>query len=171
MVDRSLSGYRFAHELDAVIKTRGRSATIVSGNRTELTSMAMLEIGNQCRLTIQPTRQTAKVRLHQVVQRALTRRVPERDGLLDRSSRSLPHHRSFAGRIQWQLAHTAGSTDSRQTSFQFSPPRTIIRSGSTSEQVAIWERVTYRATTKSMRRQRSAVHTSRTPFLRDRLSV
>ena len=170
MVDRSLSSYRVARERDALMTMRGRSATIVSGNRTELASMAMLEIGNQCRLTIHPTRQTAKVRLHQVVQRALTRRVPERDGLLH-PSRSLPHRRSFAGRIQWQLAHTAGSTDSRQTSFQFSPPRTIIRSGSTSEQVATWERVTYRATTKSMRRQRSAVHTIRTRFLRDRLSV
>ena len=42
VADTSLSGARVARELDALVKTRGRPATIVSDNGTELTSTAML---------------------------------------------------------------------------------------------------------------------------------
>jgi putative transposase len=42
VADTSLPGLRVARELDAVIARRGRPATIVSDNGTELTSMTML---------------------------------------------------------------------------------------------------------------------------------
>jgi len=42
VVDTSLSGLRVVRELDAIIRWRGRPATIVSDNGTELTSMAVL---------------------------------------------------------------------------------------------------------------------------------
>jgi putative transposase len=42
IADTSLSGTRVVRELDAVIAWRGRPATIVSDNGTELTSMAVL---------------------------------------------------------------------------------------------------------------------------------
>jgi putative transposase len=42
VADTSLSGVRVARELDAVIRGRGRPATCVSDNGTELTSMAIL---------------------------------------------------------------------------------------------------------------------------------
>ncbi len=42
VADTSLSGLRVARELDAVIANRGRPATCVSDNGTELTSMAIL---------------------------------------------------------------------------------------------------------------------------------
>jgi putative transposase len=42
IADTSLSGARLVRELDAVIAWRGRPATIVSDNGTELTSMAVL---------------------------------------------------------------------------------------------------------------------------------
>ncbi len=42
VADTSLSGLRVARELDAVILSRGRPATCVSDNGTELTSMAIL---------------------------------------------------------------------------------------------------------------------------------
>jgi putative transposase len=42
IADTSLSGARVVRELDAVIAWRGRPATIVSDNGTELTSMAVL---------------------------------------------------------------------------------------------------------------------------------
>jgi putative transposase len=42
LADTSLSGARVARELDALVKTRGRPAMVVSDNGTELTSMAML---------------------------------------------------------------------------------------------------------------------------------
>jgi putative transposase len=43
VADTSLSGLRVARELDAVIAGRGRPATCVSDNGTELTSMAILQ--------------------------------------------------------------------------------------------------------------------------------
>ena len=43
VVDTSLSGARVARELDRVIALRGKPLTIVSGNGTELTSMAILK--------------------------------------------------------------------------------------------------------------------------------
>ena len=43
IADTSLSGLRFVRELDAIIRRRGRPATIVSDNGTELTSMAVLQ--------------------------------------------------------------------------------------------------------------------------------
>jgi putative transposase len=43
VADTSLSGLRVARELDALIMRRGRPATIVSDNGTELTSMAILK--------------------------------------------------------------------------------------------------------------------------------
>jgi putative transposase len=43
IADTSLSGARVVRELDAVIAWRGRPATIVSDNGTELTSMAVLK--------------------------------------------------------------------------------------------------------------------------------
>lgn len=42
VADTSLSGARVARELDAVIATRGKPATVVSDNGTEFTSTAML---------------------------------------------------------------------------------------------------------------------------------
>ena len=42
IADTSLSGLRVVRELDAIIRWRGRPATIVSDNGTELTSMAVL---------------------------------------------------------------------------------------------------------------------------------
>ena len=42
VADTSLSGARVARELDALVKTRGRPAMVVSDNGTELTSTAML---------------------------------------------------------------------------------------------------------------------------------
>lgn len=42
IVDTSLSGLRVVRELDAIIRWRGRPATIVSDNGTELTSMAIV---------------------------------------------------------------------------------------------------------------------------------
>ena len=42
VADTSLSGVRVARELDAIIAVRGRPATCVSDNGTELTSMAIL---------------------------------------------------------------------------------------------------------------------------------
>jgi putative transposase len=42
VADTSLSGARVARELDALVKTRGRPAMIVSDNGTELTSLVML---------------------------------------------------------------------------------------------------------------------------------
>ncbi len=42
VADTSLSGQRVARELDAVIAVRGRPATILSDNGSELTSMAIL---------------------------------------------------------------------------------------------------------------------------------
>ncbi len=41
--DTSLSGARLTRELDAIIQVRGMPATIVSDNRTEMTSSAVLE--------------------------------------------------------------------------------------------------------------------------------
>jgi putative transposase len=43
VADTSLSGIRVARELDAIVARRGRPATIVSDNGTELTSMAILK--------------------------------------------------------------------------------------------------------------------------------
>jgi putative transposase len=42
IADTSLSGLRVVRELDAITRWRGRPATIVSDNGTELTSMAVL---------------------------------------------------------------------------------------------------------------------------------
>jgi putative transposase len=42
IADTSLSVIRVIRELDAIIRWRGRPATIVSDNGTELTSMAVL---------------------------------------------------------------------------------------------------------------------------------
>ena len=41
--DTSFSGLRMTRELDAIIKYRGRPTTIVSDNRTEMTSRAVLK--------------------------------------------------------------------------------------------------------------------------------
>jgi putative transposase len=46
-VDTSIGGTRVARELDALIARRGRPATIVSDNGTELTSRAVLEWTNR----------------------------------------------------------------------------------------------------------------------------
>jgi len=48
VADTSLSGLRTARELDAIITARGKPASIVSDNGTELTSMAIL---NWCQET------------------------------------------------------------------------------------------------------------------------
>ena len=48
VADTSLSGLRTARELDAVVTARGKPASIVSDNGTELTSMAIL---NWCQET------------------------------------------------------------------------------------------------------------------------
>ena len=47
MADTSIGGRRVARELDAIIGWRGKPATIVSDNGTELTSNAILEWANQ----------------------------------------------------------------------------------------------------------------------------
>ncbi|MGE6711118.1 MULTISPECIES: IS3 family transposase [Alphaproteobacteria] len=47
VVDTSIGGHRMARELDALIARRGRPATIVSDNGTEMTSRAMLEWTNR----------------------------------------------------------------------------------------------------------------------------
>jgi len=46
VVDTSIGGWRVARELDALIARRGKPATIVSDNGTELTSRAVLEWAN-----------------------------------------------------------------------------------------------------------------------------
>ena len=43
VADTSLSGLRIVRELDVIVARRGRPATIVSDNGTELTSMAVLK--------------------------------------------------------------------------------------------------------------------------------
>jgi len=48
--DTSLSGVRVARELDAVIAVRGRPASVVSDNGTELTSMAILRWCQETRI-------------------------------------------------------------------------------------------------------------------------
>jgi putative transposase len=48
VADTSISGQRVARELDAIIGWRGKPATIVSDNGTELTSNAILEWAEQC---------------------------------------------------------------------------------------------------------------------------
>jgi putative transposase len=50
VVDTSLSGARVARELDALVAVRGRPATIVSDNGTELTSRAILDWANRTRV-------------------------------------------------------------------------------------------------------------------------
>jgi putative transposase len=50
VVDTSIGGRRVVRELDALIAARGRPATIVSDNGTELTSRAVLEWTNKTRL-------------------------------------------------------------------------------------------------------------------------
>jgi putative transposase len=50
VVDTSLSGIRVARELDLIIATRGRPATCVSDNGTELTSMAILQWSQETRV-------------------------------------------------------------------------------------------------------------------------
>ena len=47
MVDTSIGGHRMARELDALIARRGRPATVVSDNGTEMTSRAILEWTNR----------------------------------------------------------------------------------------------------------------------------
>ena len=50
VADTSLSGARVARELDAVMVTRGRPASCVSDNGTELTSMAILRWSQETRI-------------------------------------------------------------------------------------------------------------------------
>jgi putative transposase len=50
VADTSLSGVRVARELDAVIAVRGRPASVVSDNGTELTSMAILRWSQETRI-------------------------------------------------------------------------------------------------------------------------
>ena len=50
VVDTSIGGARMARELDALIVRRGRPATIVSDNGTEMTSRAILEWTNKTAL-------------------------------------------------------------------------------------------------------------------------
>jgi putative transposase len=50
VADTSLSGQRVARELDAIIARRGRPATCVSDNGTELTSMAILRWSQETRI-------------------------------------------------------------------------------------------------------------------------
>jgi putative transposase len=50
VADTSLSGVRVARELDIVIAVRGRPASIVSDNGTELTSMAILRWSQETRI-------------------------------------------------------------------------------------------------------------------------
>ena len=50
VADTSLSGVRVARELDAIIVTRGRPASIVSDNGTELTSLAILRWSQEARV-------------------------------------------------------------------------------------------------------------------------
>ncbi len=99
IVDTSLSGGRVARELDRLIETRGRPRSIVSDNGTELTSPAALAVGDRCRLALHPARQTAAERLHRVVQRPATGRMPERDAVLELAG-GAPDHRSLADRLQ-----------------------------------------------------------------------
>ncbi len=47
VADTSIGGRRVARELDAIIGWRGKPATIVSDNGTELTSNAILEWADQ----------------------------------------------------------------------------------------------------------------------------
>ena len=50
VADTSLSGIRVARELDALIAARGKPATVVSDNGTELTSMAILSWSQETRV-------------------------------------------------------------------------------------------------------------------------
>lgn len=50
VADTSLSGMRVARELDTLITSRGKPATVVSDNGTELTSMAILRWSQESRI-------------------------------------------------------------------------------------------------------------------------
>lgn len=50
VADTSLSGMRVARELEALIASRGKPATVVSDNGTELTSMAILRRSQESRI-------------------------------------------------------------------------------------------------------------------------
>jgi putative transposase len=50
VADTSLSGMRVARELDTLIAVRGKPATVVSDNGTELTSMAILRWSQESRV-------------------------------------------------------------------------------------------------------------------------
>ncbi len=50
VADTSLSGIRVARELDAIITARGRPAMCIFNNGTELTSLAILQWAQECRV-------------------------------------------------------------------------------------------------------------------------
>ena len=78
------AGTRLARELDRIIARRGKPVTIVSDNGTEMTSRAILEWANRNRrrLALHRARQAAAERVRRELQRPLSRRVPERGGVL-----------------------------------------------------------------------------------------
>ena len=79
--DTSIGGRRVARELDAIIRQRGRPATIVSDNGTELTSNAILAWADETRrrLALHRAGQAAAERLHRELQRPAQGRAAERD--------------------------------------------------------------------------------------------
>lgn len=101
LVDTSLSGVRVARELDRLVALRGRPAMIVSDNGTEFTSHAHAAlVGDEPRrVALHRSRQADAERLRREPQRALPRRVPERDTVPWAGPRS-PRHRGVENRLQ-----------------------------------------------------------------------
>ena len=105
--DTSISGRRVARELSAIIAGRGKPTTIVSDNRTEFTSNAILAWADERKvgLALHRAWQAAAERLH----RELNGRL--RDELLNETLfRSPPHARAvlegLAARLQPRRPHS-----------------------------------------------------------------
>ncbi len=112
VADTSLSGLRVARELDAIIAVRGKPATVVSDNGTELTSMAILRWSQESprRMALHRRRQAAAERLRRELQRPAPRRAAERDAV----HLAQPCPRG-AGRLAARLQHGPPAQPARQS--------------------------------------------------------
>ena len=104
VADTSLSGLRVARELDTLIAARGKPATVVSDNGTELTSMAILRWSQESRrrMALHRCRQAPAERLRRELQRQAPRRAAERDAV--HLARPCPRGaRRLAARLQSRI--------------------------------------------------------------------
>ena len=97
VADTSLSGRRVGRELDTIIAQRGKPATCVSDNGTELTSMAILRWcpGHRRRVALHRARQADRQCLHRKPERQIPGRVSERQ-LVPEPRRGTPKMRGLA---------------------------------------------------------------------------